>query len=401
MSKATRDNLRGIATYVHSSHALVALAALAGPITVLALEPAAEIGPAIGIGLLAALVATGGGVLVALDFVPWHPTTRPFAAPRRRTLLGVAVVAAALAIMLLLPAPDGLVSIAALPLAWALRGISGGSFWSGSTRMFTVAAAAGVVTGVASLATGQAWEPLTLVVALILAFGVLGQDSLYALAIELDDLRTLEADRAVATERKRLAGDLHDIQGQHLGLITVEAELVTMLIAAGDSDGAATHARRLQGVAAEALDELHRVVHDTRAVSFAQEIANAARVLESAGIDVTRSVADIDALPESTDRLLGLTVREAITNILKHSRTRDCVIRVARESREGTPGVVLEVTDSGPAAAQAGSQTARAGGSGLSMLEERYRDAGGEFTFAWGSGATLRAWAPTVEGVSP
>ncbi|WP_232547487.1 sensor histidine kinase [Propioniciclava soli] len=396
MNRVKRDRFRGIASYVHASHAILALAALLGPIAAMSLQPSAHIGPAIGVGALACVVALGGAIAVAIDFAPWHRLTRPFAAPRRRMLLDVVVTLAALAILLLLPAVNGGVSIAAIPMAWALRAIAGGSFWSGIARMFVVAVACGLVAGITALATGLVWEPLSLVVALLFAFGVLGQDSIYSLAIELDDLRALEADRAVATERKRLAGDLHDIQGQHLSLITVEAELVTRLIAAGDTSGATTHARRLQGIAAEALDELHRVVQDTRAVSLEQEVTNAARVLQAAGITVTLDMVDIGPLPEAADRLLGLTVREAITNILKHSRTRDCTIRVAFDTRTGIEGVALSVTDSGPSALH----TVRASGTGLTMLRERCREAGGDFAFVAGSGAKLTAWLPISEGGS-
>lgn len=397
-----RDQLRqarfrGIASYVHASHSLFALAAATVPTTAAAFHPSMPLGSRIAVGLLAVIVAAGGAVLVALDFAPWHPIPRPFAAPRRRTFLTLVVVFAALAIFLLLPAGrSGGVSAAAIPLAWALRAAASGSFWSGITRMFSIATGCGAVTALMALWTGQPWDGLSLVVAALFAFGVLGQDSIYTLAIELDDLRTLEADRAVATERQRLAGDLHDIQGQHLGLITVESELVTRLIATEDLSGASAHARRVQSIAAEALDELHRVVHDTRAVSLEQELANAARVLEAAGITVTRDIAAIENLPTPTDRLLGLTVREAITNILKHSGTRDCTIRVAREMRSGRPGIALTVTDSGPAA----THSVRARGNGLTMLRERFREAGGECSFIAGSGATLAAWIPPTEGGS-
>lgn len=393
MKRSKRDGFRGIAAYVHLSHVLLAVAALVGPVIVASLDPSMTAGRVIGIGALAILVAAGGGILVANGFVPWHPVVRIVAESRRQVLLGAVVVVAAAGIMLLLPAAGGGVSIAAIPMAWALRAISGGSFWAGIARMFTVAVICGAVIAAVALVTAQSVEPLTLVVALLFAFGVLGQDSIYTLAIELDDLRTLEADRAVATERKRLAGDLHDIQGQHLGLITVEAELVTRLIAADDPAGAATHARRLQSIAADALEELHRVVHDTRAVSLDLEIANAARVLESAGISVTQHVDDIAALHEPTDRLLGLTVREAITNILKHSRARDCAIHVVRESRAGVRGVTLVVADSGPAS----THMVKADGNGLTMLRERYREAGGELTFINSAGAKLTAWTPAPE----
>lgn len=386
------DRFQGISMYVHATHALLVLAALIAPAVAVMIGAQTHIGQVISVVLLSLLVATGGALGIALDFIPWHSLLRPFSTRNRRVILSVTVVIAAFFLLLLLSATDNGISVAALPMALALRSISGGSFWSGIARMFTVSVACGVLLCGVVLTTGQLWEPLALalVIALLFAFGLLGQDSIYTLAIELDDLRTLEADRAVASERQRLAGDLHDIQGQHLGLITVEAELVTKLLAIGDAPGAASHARRLQTVAADALGELHRVVHDTRAVSLDQEVTNAAGVLQAAGITVSVEMSEINRLPAPSDRLLGLTVRESITNILKHSRARNCTIRVAAETRHDQEGVALTVVDSGPAA----HNSVHASGTGLAMLRERYREVGGEIAILFAHGATLTAWIP-------
>ncbi|WP_128763724.1 sensor histidine kinase, partial [Micromonospora sp. MW-13] len=347
--------------------------------------------------VLSAVVAALGSVLVAVDLALSHRLVRAVAGRSRRVSLGVLVLAAALAVVILLPDTGSAVSIAAIPLAWALRAIAGGSFWSGIARLFGATAFCAIITAALATGTGAEWNRLTLGVAALLALGVLGQDSIYTLAIELDDLRGLEAERAVATERKRFAGDLHDIQGQHLGLITVEAELVTRLIATERYGAAAQHAQRVQTIAADALDELHRVVHAYREVTLTEEIANAARVLEAASITVTRTVKHIGQLTGEQDRLLGLTVREAITNILKHTRAASCIIDVTASTRGGRDGVQLVVSDSGPAALH----IVRSPGTGLATLRERYRAAGGEFSFVATNGATLTAWLPVEEGILP
>ncbi len=390
-----RDRFRAITVYVRATHAVLAAASAVAPVIALLLVPPPVV-TSVAVVVLGAIVATGGAVLASPGFAPAGPLVRAFASGPRRAALGVLVVAAAVSLVVVLPETGGQVSLAAAPMAWALRAICDGSFWSGIVRVAGATALAGLVVALVAAAAGTGWNPLTLGVAALLALGVLGQDAIYLLAIELDDLRELEAERAVRTERKRFAGDLHDIQGQHLGLIAVEAVIVGRLIAAGRTDEAARHAARVQEVATAALDELHRVVHAYREVSLDAEIANAARVLEAAGIAADARAGEPAALPASHDRLLGLTVREAVTNVLKHTRAESCRIETGPTERDGRRGVRLTVVDSGPSAAV---PTPGPAGTGLAALRERFAGLGGRLDFsASETGATLDAWLPIPEG---
>lgn len=392
-TRARRDRFRAISVYVHSTHVLLAAGTITAPAIAFAIEPAPTL--VVGLAMCATLcVSAGSSLAVAARFAPHHPLTRWLRGRRSSVWIQGVVLLATLAIAVLAPVSSPPVISVALPLAWALLAVSGGTFWSGIVRMLVAALAWSLATFALDVTTVSTWEPLTLIFAALLALGVLGQDSIYALAIELDDLRTREAERAVLTERKRFAGDLHDVQGQHLGLITVEAELVSRLIDRADYSAAARHAERVEAITLEALEEMHRVVHANREVRLDEEIANAVRVLRSASIAVERDTMDIAGLSDEIDRLLGLTVREGITNVLKHTQASVCSIWTRQERRHGNMGVVLVVADSCLDSLQSTSSVDESGGTGLKTLAERYRRHGGTLDFTQDYGGRLAGWLP-------
>jgi len=144
----------------------------------------------------------------------------------------------------------------------------------------------------------------------------------YQVARQLDRARLQAAELAVANERLRFAAELHDIQGHHLQVIALKSELAARL-ADADPAAAVEQMRQVQQLAREALTETRSLVGGYRQVSLGTEIANATRVLAAADIDARPRV----ALPSGerlgdAERVLGLVVREATTNILRHARAR-------------------------------------------------------------------------------
>ncbi|OAV51905.1 hypothetical protein A6F49_01550 [Enteractinococcus helveticum] len=155
---------------------------------------------------------------------------------------------------------------------------------------------------------------------------------LWHLITRLDGARTVNSQLAVARERLRFASDLHDIQGHHLQVIALKAELADRLLATQEP----THLRAAQesiaevrALAEQAQSETRQLVRDLRVVSLPEELANAKDVLAAAGIDV-----DIQLDPKiehrltgDVTRLFGLAVREATTNILRHANATSVGIR--------------------------------------------------------------------------
>src|SRR4029077_198391 len=113
-----------------------------------------------------------------------------------------------------------------------------------------------------------------------------------------------------------------------------------------------------------------------------QELANARVVLDAAGIEPVIEHA-VGPLPESTDTVLAWALREAVTNVVRHSGAEHGVIRTTRRGDRAD----LEVLDDGPGARVAATEDAEAGGTGLLGLRERLEQAGGSLEAGpWSSG---------------
>lgn len=206
--------------------------------------------------------------------------------------------------------------------------------------------------------------------ALVVAWAVLGLLWTWDVAARLDESRRLAARLAVAGERLRFAAELHDVQGHHLQVIALKAQLAARL-AGSDPERAAGEMREVAGLAADALRDTRAVVRGYRGTSLEREVANAARVLESAGIRVRSSVEAVDGGDDGVRGLLGLVVREATTNVLRHSRAGEVEIALRPEG----DGVRLRVANDGADPAGGGD------GTGLRSLAERVGTAGGTLTW--------------------
>ena len=86
-----------------------------------------------------------------------------------------------------------------------------------------------------------------------------------------------------------------------------------------------------------------------------------------------------EPLPAGVDAVLGWVVREATTNVLRHSGAREVTVELAADGN----GVVLTVSDDG----QGGAGTA---GTGLSGLGERVAALGGHLEAGPGGGRGFR-----------
>lgn len=193
-------------------------------------------------------------------------------------------------------------------------------------------------------------------------------------ARRLDEARRLEAELAVREERLRFAADLHDIQGHHLQVIALKSELAERLVER-DPARAATEMKEVRRLAADALSDTRAVVQGYRRTTLDGEIANATRVLAAADIDARMTLAPEALATELTDsarHLLGLVMREATTNVLRHSSAGHAEVEYRI-----TDGLArLRVRNDGAEAHPAACE-----GTGLRGLAERLEAAGGELTW--------------------
>jgi two-component system sensor histidine kinase DesK len=269
---------------------------------------------------------------------------------------------------------EGLALFAAVAVLAVVLGAVFSGEWLGLLVYLSVAAAltlptraaiAGVVGAtVGALAIVGGFDPVVLQT---LLFGLLliAVRRLMELVRELEATRDRVAALAVSEERLRLARDLHDLLGRNLSVIALKSELARKLLGR-DPAAAEREVRDVEAVARESLQEARAAVLGLRRASLASEIEWACDALTAAGIEVT--VHSADPLPAGVEAPLAFAVREATTNVLRHSRAHRCDIAL----RPAGDRAVLEVRDDG-----IGSCDSLERGTGLRGLDERMAEVGG------------------------
>jgi two-component system, NarL family, sensor histidine kinase DesK len=253
------------------------------------------------------------------------------------------------------------------------------SFLAGSVLLLTRGsrawvpfAAIGLSTFAAAVATRQGSWDIAFIAIGGPAFGflVFGLSRLTLLVGHAQALRGEISQLAAIKERARFAMDLHDLLGYSLSAIALKAELSRRVMDA-KPDLAREELADVVGFARQAVADVRLVANGYRTMSLAAEAASAASVLAAAGV-----MADIEldrgALDDKVDTVLATVLREAVTNLLRHSAARTC--RVAA-SQAGESITLLVANDGAPKAG-----VARRDGGGLENLAARLETVGGTLT---------------------
>jgi len=223
---------------------------------------------------------------------------------------------------------------------------------------------------------------------LLTALALQGTRHLVSVNTQLTEARDELARNAVAEERLRFARDLHDLLGHSLSLIALKSELAGRL-AERDPVRAREEMADVEATARRALAEVRDAVSGYRQVSCAQALAEARSALSAAGIAL-KAPSAVPPLPGSVDAVLGWVVREATTNVLRHSGAHAVTVELGLpDDGAASPVIELTVTDDGRG-------PTGGTGSGLAGLTERVRALGGsvECGAAPGRGFRLRAVVP-------
>ncbi|MFE2535245.1 sensor histidine kinase [Streptomyces sp. NPDC059371] len=187
---------------------------------------------------------------------------------------------------------------------------------------------------------------------------------------ELRAAREELARRAVEKERMRFSRDLHDLLGHTLSVIVVKSEAARRL-APRDLDAALVQVTDIESVGRQALTEIREAVTGYREGSLATELDRARSALSAARVEPVVRQSGPPLVPQ-TEALLGWVLREAVTNVVRHSDATRCEITV-----DGTADLVrLTVSDNGTDASPADPEPG-IGGTGLKGLTERLAASGG------------------------
>jgi two-component system, NarL family, sensor histidine kinase DesK len=295
----------------------------------------------------------------------------------------------------------GLVAIAALAgLACVIYGSEWTSLWiyvsvaagvvlPGVTswrRTMLGILAVGVLYSIFCLVSHDGWEDwlVVLLPVLLLGAAMAGLRMQVELMHQLRQARETVAKLATSEERLRLARDMHDLTGQSLSMITLKSELaakrLNRLPEGTERDAIARELTDIGQVSRQTLHDIREAVSGYRRPTLAIEAITARTALEAAGITLDDDPALITrsgTFDPDAEAVLAWCLREAVTNVVRHSGARTCELRLI----EGRGETSLRVTDDGkgfsPSSTGTGTGTGAGAGSGLRNMSERLSAIGG------------------------
>jgi two-component system sensor histidine kinase DesK len=276
------------------------------------------------VGILAFTAAQAAALYTVAT--PW------LSEPTRRRLVAGFGVAAALSVPLVGPVGGdrwptwawlGASIVGTVPLLFGRRAAS-----------VAAAAAVAVSIGVARWAGGSVVDYVLVTAGIGASIAVVGwlQVWFWDLLVQAQQGRAAQARLSATEERLRFAGDVHDLLGHNLSVIALKAELASRL-APVDADRAGREAAEVQRLAASALAEVRAAIHGYRAVDLRDQLTAIAQVLRSSGVRCTVTQPPGE-LPQEIAVQLVPVLREASTNLLRHSRAAWCTIDITQDRDE-------------------------------------------------------------------
>ncbi|RHW42028.1 sensor histidine kinase [Neobacillus notoginsengisoli] len=234
--------------------------------------------------------------------------------------------------------------------------------------------------------------PLVVIVLLsliLLPFSLRHRSEKGRLEEKLDDANKRIGELIKIEERQRIARDLHDTLGQKLSLIGLKSDLARRLISK-DPDRAAAEMVDVQQTARTALNEVRKMVSQMRGIRLSEEILRVQEMLAAAQIEYKGSKDwSLPNVPLLVENILSMCLKEAVTNVVRHSSATRCEVKLARSKR----GITLIVKDNGVGKVD---KVHFAKGSGLSGMRERLDFVNGTLDIMSDGGTELVIWVPTV-----
>ncbi|MER7765572.1 histidine kinase [Kitasatospora sp. NPDC096140] len=222
---------------------------------------------------------------------------------------------------------------------------------------------------------------------------VYGLSRLAALVRQLHETQNELARLAVIQERLRISRNLHDLLGYSLSAITLKSELIHRLVLA-QPQRAKAEVEDVLTLSRQSLADVRRVSRGLREMSLESELSSVVALLEATDVELTTSVR-LGELGPQVNTVLAAVLREAITNLLRHSRAGRCSIEAVQNGGR----VRLVVTNDGVDPDY--RDTSQHSGAGLENLRMRLHSVSGRLTIAHGCDGTFRVVAEAPVSAVP
>lgn len=207
---------------------------------------------------------------------------------------------------------------------------------------------------------------------------------------QLEDANKRISELVKLEERQRIARDLHDTLGQKLSLIGLKSDLANKLWNK-DPVRAQIEISEIRQTARIALKEVREMVTQMRGTRLEDEIYRIRQILKAAEIEFTlEGDPNLTNTALMTENVLSMCLKEAVTNIVKHSNATCCAITI----EPGRTDLIVQVKDNGIGI---GEESLSAKGNGLRGMRERLEFVNGSMEILSSeSGTTVMLRVPNV-----
>ncbi|MCU5654758.1 sensor histidine kinase [Bacillus mycoides] len=197
---------------------------------------------------------------------------------------------------------------------------------------------------------------------LLTPFGMRNFNQKKMLKNQLNEANEQIKDLVKREERQRIARDLHDTLGHTLSLITLKSQLVEKLIVK-NPERASIEAKEITQTSRTALKQLRELISDMRMITVEEELEQIKAILQAANIELeVKQEANSSSLSPIEQNILGMCLREAVTNVVKHSKAKACTVSILESQGE----LILKVEDNG-----VGLEERNHDGNGIRGMKER------------------------------
>jgi len=224
---------------------------------------------------------------------------------------------------------------------------------------------------------------------ILLPFNSYNRNKREKLEGQLEDANKRISQLLVIQERQRIARDLHDTLGQKLSLIGLKSDLASRVL---DSDPQKTRSelQDINQTARIALKEVRDLVSNIQVGKLEDELIRVQQIFKAAEIDfIIKGNPVLKETPLLVENVLSMCLKEAVTNVVKHSEATFCHVLIKQSSTE----LFVQVQDNGIGFKRENSFS---DGNGLRGMKERLEFVNGFLDISGVDGTTLNIRIPHV-----
>ncbi|TGB02895.1 sensor histidine kinase [Halobacillus salinus] len=230
---------------------------------------------------------------------------------------------------------------------------------------------------------------ISIIGVILLPFTVRYRNQQQKLEGELENANERISQLMVLEERERIARDLHDTLGQKLSMIGLKGELAGKLVPK-DPARAVNEIHDIQQTARTALKEVREMVSNMRGTSLKDELIRVQQIVEAAEMSFTQEGNPVlENTPLLVENVLSMCLKEAATNVVKHSNASHCQVSIVQQTNE----ILVTIADDGKGMPESIEPFK---GHGLQGIRERLEFVNGSLDIQSMDGTKLTLHVPNV-----